>query len=165
MLFTIHLYENTLKKLSEYPLVNLGIGELALVENHVLIQTVLGSCVSTVMWVPSAHFSMISHAIYPTLSTPEDCDCRYVSCCIEKMNKEITKRGISKSKVTVKIFGGSILLDQSTITVGNDVVEQTVHSLLKHGFTIDVQETGGNLSRKLIFNSSTGDVYIKKLSQ
>jgi len=155
-----------MSNLSKLPVMHLGIGELAIIKSPTIIQTVLGSCVSTIMWVPSHHFSMVSHSIYPSSDRSyktNECDCRYVNSCIERMDKEIRKRGIVQGNVIVKIFGGASQLDNNSADIGSFVVSKTVKMLKQYGYTIDVQETGGNQSRKLLFNSSTGDVYIRKM--
>ncbi len=147
------------------PVVHLGIGELAVARKPTIIETLLGSCVSVIMWVPGKNFALMSHSIYP--GKKECGDCHYVYCCVKKMNELIIKEKLRRAEVTVKMFGGGMQMQGEvnknySTSVGALTSDSTEKELLTLGYTIDAKDIGGNFSRKLLFNTQTGDVFVKK---
>lgn len=146
------------------PVIHLSIGQVVIAQKSVIVRTILGSCVSVVMWIPSLPLGMISHSIYPGKGA--ESDCRYTINAIERMCREIDKYGLTPRNVEVKLFGGGLQLIKEEVllssSVQSDNVESARQELARHGFTIIAQDIGGYFSREVLFYTSTGVVLHKK---
>ncbi len=146
------------------PLIHLKIGQVVIAHDSIIVRTILGSCVSVVMWIPSLPLGMISHSIYP--GRGKEGDARYTINSIERMCAEVKKYGLTPRKVEVKLFGGGLqLVREETLLTANiqsDNVDSARQELARRGFTIVAQDVGGYFSREVLFYTSTGVVLHKK---
>lgn len=158
--------ENKMNYRQGVPLIHLKIGQVVVAREKVIVRTILGSCVSVVMWVPSFSLGMISHSMYP--GRGEDGDCRYTINAIERMRSELDSYGLTPRKVQVKLFGGGLQLIREealmSVDVQSDNVDSARQELARQGFTIIAQDVGGYYSREILFYTSTGVVLHKKNS-
>jgi len=95
---------------------------------------------------------------------------QYVDSSLQWMLDQYTARGIRMSDIEVKMFGGAAIF-QETGSLGRDMnigkrnVEAALAFLNKHRISLKAWSVGGNLGRKLIFNTSTGEVLAKFISR
>ncbi len=140
------------------PVVHLHIGHVIITQKSIVIRTILGSCVSVVMWIPSEKVGMMSHSIYPGLGS----DCRYTVNAVKTMNEEVAREGLFSRDVTVKLFGGGVQKSSSGIIEMSPNVRSAENELSLLGYRVVKADTGGNYHRKILFNTDTGDVFQKK---
>jgi chemotaxis protein CheD len=84
------------------------------------------------------------------------------------MVRQLQEQGLVISELEVKLFGGSDMMMASLANhqrVGKSNVKMAKTVLARMGMTIKSSDTGGTVGRKLIFNTGTGDVWIKRLNQ
>ncbi len=147
----------------ERSLIHLDIGKVIITREKIVIRTILGSCVSVVMFVPSEGLSLISHSIYP--GSGKVTNLRYTADAINRMDKEILKNGIKPQSVTVKLFGGGQQFFNNTRkkveTVQSENVLCAINELQQHGYTISARNVGGTGSREIMFYTNSGDVLLK----
>ena len=142
-----------------------------------VIRTVLGSCVTVTMFARSKGIGAACHPILPECrETKKACyfaGCqdkfRYVECVIPEMIRLFRKERIKSEDLEVKLFGGSEMITNNNpvpqvIRVGLMNIEMTLNVL--HSFDIQPtsRDTGGNLGRRLFFDTATGDVWIRKVT-
>jgi len=151
-------------------------GEAYFSDRPAVVTTVLGSCVAITMFSPSRKIGAICHGILPRQEEYssknrmyEGCF-KYIDCAVQRMARKYDAKGITRSEVEVKIFGGAeqFLPDGkgvSCISVGSKNVEQARLSLGIEGFKIIACDTGGPLGRKMAFYTHTGDVILRRLGQ
>jgi len=95
---------------------------------------------------------------------------QYVDSSLQWMLDQYTATGIRMSDIEVKMFGGAAIF-QETGSLGRDMnigkrnVEAALAFLNKHRISLKAWSVGGNLGRKLIFNTSTGEVLAKFISR
>ncbi len=160
---------------SELPQVHLAMGKCIVLQGGAMIHTVLGSCVAvTFRHHPSGHCAMF-HAILP--SNPDGPSCttdifRYVDSSIFRVLSSYSARGIRPHQIDVKLFGGAYSLERNdtpsgicdAIDVGARNVELAKKILLGKGMRIRKQDTRGSKGRKILFNSLSGEVWLKRLA-
>ena len=142
-------------------------GEIFYADTPMVVNTVLGSCVSITMFVRRLGIGMMSHCILPSsteaLKRGEDI-MKYVDCAILYMHKKMSGCGAEKRETEVKLFGGSAMFSVESETNGIGV--KNVHaaeSLLRSlGYCIMKSDTGGSYTRNLSFSLSNGIVNIKR---
>ena len=149
-------------------------GEFCIAERPTLVTTVLGSCVSVTMYSPSRSIGAICHGLLPNCRDDGPCtnECgnafRYVDCSVKLMIDEFRKKGVPGRELLAKIFGGADMFSPSErrsrpATVGSQNISTAIDILKAEGIRVVKSDTGGDHGRKIIFNSQTGDVYLKRL--
>jgi chemotaxis protein CheD len=160
----------------ELPVVYLRPGEMHFAERPALVVTVLGSCLSVTMFSRRKGLGGICHGLLPQCGGKHVCDgnClqgfKYVDCSIEKMVKLFDEHGVKRGEIEVKCFGGADMFTRQgkvsgVVSVGRQNV-QTAKKILAHeGLHIMKMDVGGPQGRKIIFNTYTGEVFLKRLTQ
>jgi len=142
-------------------------GEIFFSDNHEVVSTVLGSCVSVTMYVERIKTGMISHCVLPTalgaIKRGEDA-MKYVDCAILYMHKKMSGCGAEKRETEVKLFGGSAMfsVESETCGIGTKNVAAAESLLRSLGYCIMKSDTGGSYTRNLSFNLANGIVNIKR---
>ena len=129
-------------------------------EKPALVHTILGSCVSVCFFDKVNKFGGINHFMLPLwngegLATP-----KYGNIAIEKLLDKMISRGSKREHLIAKVFGGGEVIDYSsnTFNIGLRNISIALEILHEHRIPIVSQSIGGKLGRKIIFNSSTGEV-------
>jgi chemotaxis protein CheD len=149
-------------------------GELCVSRRPVVVTTVLGSCVSVTLFHRPSGLAAICHAIQPKCQIRTPCPnpcrnrCRYAACVIEEMARLMTENGVHMKELEVKLFGGAAIIGRiERQTMANSVGQQNVaaatEALNKAGLPLKVADVGGYFGRKLIFDTASGDVLLKRI--
>lgn len=150
-------------------------GEVCLAEAPVRISTVLGSCLAVTMWSPKLKIGAICHAFLPRCQTWENCrgPClerfKYVYCTIPWMVARLRRNAIRFSEMEVKLFGGSDRFlyseeEGGDWQAGRENAAMAFSLLKKEGLAIAGQDLGGAEGRKIIFDTGTGEVLLKRIT-
>ncbi len=160
--------------MNKLPVVYLNPGEIIYSNKPMLVTTVLGSCLSIIMFSRKNNYSAISHCQLPASgrSKKNNSNClepyKYVDCTVEKMLETFEKLNISKEEIEVKIFGGADVIgtnqkNGNSVTIGQQNILEALKSLKKHKLIITAADTGGNVGRKIIFVTNSGEIYLNRL--
>lgn len=151
-------------------------GEYYFGYHSVRITTVLGSCVSVSMYHHPSKLAALCHAVAPDCGIGTACKekCvefhRYVNCMVPAMAHSFFSRGIRPKEMEVKLFGGAAMLDTagrkaSRTSVGAMNIIAARKALQQLGLHLESTDVGGFAGRKIIFNTSTGEVLLKRFHQ
>ena len=136
------------------------------------VTTILGPCVAVTLWCRRSHVAAICHAMLPAdrgggsaaVGTPS---WKYVSAVVPEMLARFARKGGESVTLEIKLFGGADLLNNGgqapTARIGPQNVELALHLLAERGLVVVASDVGGKTGRKLIFNTLTGGVRIKRL--
>lgn len=152
-------------------------GDFCLALEPTMIKTVLGSCITVTMYSVRTKIGAACHALLPSCREDRDYQClpgtcqntfRYVECVIPEMVRQFQAQGLVVSELEVKLFGGAdmmmgFLADHQR--VGSLNVQKAKMLLARMGMKIKAGDVGGAVGRKLIFDTRTGDVWIKRLNK
>jgi len=129
-----------------------------------LVTTVLGSCVSVCLWDSERHIGGINHYLLPFwngegLATP-----KYGNIAIEKLLKGMLELGCQKRNLIAKVFGGAALWENQPglLRVGDRNAELARDMLSEYQIPIVGSDLLGGQGRKLIFNTETGSVLMRR---
>jgi len=129
-----------------------------------LVTTVLGSCVSVCLWDSVLKVGGINHYLLPLwngegLSTP-----KYGNVAIEKLIAGMLNLGCNKKNVIAKVFGGAALWKNQPglLRVGERNAELAESLLRENNIPIVGSDLLGEQGRKLIFNTETGAVLMRR---
>jgi chemotaxis protein CheD len=160
---------------ADFERVYLKPAELCICRVPTLVTTILGSCVAVTMHHPKLGLAAICHALQATCSKlsaecPRHCEKKYqyVACVIPEMVHLLEAAGANREMLEVKLFGGAAVLrtvaDQPIgQSIGRLNIEAAKSILARYGFDLKVHQVGGMYGRKIIFNTHTGEVKIKRI--
>jgi chemotaxis protein CheD len=125
-----------------------------------IIHTILGSCVAVCLFDKQKSQGGINHYMLPLwngvgLATP-----KYGNIAIERLLNDLIALGSRKENLVAKIFGGGEVIEvkNQSFNIGRKNIEIAFEILTELKIPIVAQSVGGNLGRKIVFNSRTGEV-------
>lgn len=151
-------------------------GDFCLALKPTIIKTVLGSCITVTMFSQRTGIGAACHALLPTCREEHELHCppgtcqhtfRYVECVIPEMLRQMQGQGLILAELEIKLFGGADMMMGALADhqrVGHMNVQKAKMALSRLGLTITSSDVGGAVGRKLIFDTRTGDVWIKRLT-
>ncbi|MCM0755490.1 chemotaxis protein CheD [Desulfovibrio aminophilus] len=152
-----------------FPVQHLGIGEGGVFETPARVHVLLGSCVAVTFHSPSRGIGATFHALLPSRAEfarqgQDDGPFRYVDSAISELLSRL--RGLRcMADLEVKVFGGANSLVQGEFGIGMKNVRTAFASLALSGLRVSASNVGGTRGRKLVFLPSSGEVYMKVLSE
>jgi len=136
----------------------------------VLVQTVLGSCVSVTFFSRPRKIGGIFHALLPYsreyesgagLSEPY----KYVDTAIRRVCARLEDIGVALRDVECKVFGGAGTIFRNGSSVGQKNVLAAFEILASLRLRVTASHVGGPKGRKIVFAAHTGEVYVKLLRE
>jgi chemotaxis protein CheD len=131
-----------------------------------LVSTILGSCVAVTMFHRATMRGRMCHAVLPTNPSPGQGDTfRYVDSSITYMMEDLLFKGIERTEIEVKLFGGAKAIDRDDrgTTVGELNIERALQVIRKERLTLFASDVGGRAGRKIVFDTRSGKVLLKRL--
>jgi chemotaxis protein CheD len=134
------------------------------------VTTILGSCVSVTFYCARRRVGAICHALLPRCPAPAACRSRcadhgrFVACVLPALLKRLRGLGIAPRDVACGVFGGSDLFGiEGRSAVGRGNAETALGFLEAARLRPAARDTGGRTGRKLIFDTETGEIWLKRL--
>ncbi|MFA5074278.1 MAG: chemotaxis protein CheD [Nitrospirota bacterium] len=131
-----------------------------------VVTTVLGSCVSICVWDPLTKIGGMNHYMLPFWNGEGLASPKYGSIAIPKMLEKMIRLGANKKGIQAKIFGGSEVLrvTSSAMNIGERNIMLAQDMLQEEKIPVISSDVGGKTGRKIIYDTSTGNVFVKKLA-
>lgn len=145
-------------------------GELYFGDRHTRIRTLLGSCVSLVLWHPEKRLGGMSHFMLPTRQRGrgpgQGLDGRYGDEALARLLDEIGRSKTRPQDYSVRLFGGGNMFPglgrNSDRHIGERNIQAARRLIQGHGLHFDGEDVGGTGHRSLIFDVWSGRVAIKR---
>ncbi|UCG78639.1 MAG: chemotaxis protein CheD [Nitrospirota bacterium] len=131
------------------------------------VTTILGSCVSVCLYDKVLKVGGINHYLLPLWNGDGLESPRYGNVAITKLIKKMESAGSSKKNMIAKVFGGASVINNGgngLMNIGERNIEIAKEILKKERLRIVGEDVGGDLGRKLIFDTYEGSVLVKKLT-
>lgn len=146
-------------------------GEYFCSNEDVVMSTILGSCISVVLYDESKRQGGLNHFLLPRIGrvsdagTIEEKSARYGVHAMEVLINNIMKMGSEKSSLKAKVFGGASMFGPMNKEhgVGYINTQFALQFLTKEGIPIIASNTGENTGRKIFFFPKTGKVLMRKI--
>ena len=141
-------------------------GQVHVSEEPCSITTILGSCVAVCIWDPIHGAGGATHYLLPHRVRDDNTSLRFGSFAIEHLIKSLLALGSTRHNLRSKLFGGACIfpgfksIDEM---LGTKNVEVAVRMLEKDGIPVITLDVGGQQGRKLVFNTDSGDAWVKLL--
>ncbi len=152
--------EIRLKEIYLYP------GQIYAETDPALVTTVLGSCVSVCLFDKVEKIGAINHFMLPLWNGDGLPSPKYGNIAIPKLIEKMILNGCRRNNLVAKIFGGASVLNSSSglMGVGERNISLAKDMLKMEGIQIVAASLGENYGRKIIFNTLTGEVLMKKVT-
>ena len=127
------------------------------------ITTLLGSCVAVCLWDKNLKIGGINHYMMPFWNGTGLASPKYGNIAIEKLINQMINLGSNPSNLVAKVFGGAsgLTTNNSPFNIGERNIDIQKHILKQFEINVIASSTGGNIGRKIIFNTETGVVRMK----
>lgn len=125
------------------------------------VETLLGSCVSVVLWHPKSKIGAISHSILDTRHNENNMtlDSKYCDEAVTIMTNELKLKGIKTEECEAKVFGGASLIPCIKILkIGEKNCKIALSIIEQYHIPIVISDILGKHHRKIIFDMNTGCV-------
>jgi chemotaxis protein CheD len=146
----------------------INVGEFYFSDNACFIHTILGSCIAITLWHPILKIGGMCHFVLPMRpnSIPSAShNGRYSDGAMALFEEQAKLRNTLLKDYQGKIFGGSNMLSLSSLnedeSVGMKNAEAAMEQLAQRGIPILVAHVGETGQRRIAFNVSNGDVWVK----
>lgn len=142
-------------------------GHILITGEPTTILTVLGTAVAVTLFDPIRKFGGMNHFVHPVLEENVSPTALYAKPATVKLIRMFNELGAVTENLEAQIFGGAVPLekDSERRVLGEDNIEAAENILREQGIKIVGRETGGYHGRKIMFNSSTGEVIIAKVEK
>src|SRR3954469_25615514 len=137
-------------------------GEVICIAQPTLITTVLGSCVSVTLWDKDRRIGGLNHFVLPRGGART----RYGDSAIQELLQGVLDLGAHLRSLEAKMFGGAAVLPVGGEgTVGTANVAFALGELARRGIPVVGRRTGGASGRQLVFNTETGEAFVRGLTE
>ena len=148
-------------------------GECCASAEDEFIATLLGSCISVVLYDPERRIAGMNHFMLPGRITSAELKSddvrsgKYGVTAMKELLQKMTALGAKKENLTAKIFGGGNVIDmtrpQGPVSEGNIRLARIMVEL--EDIPILHEDIGGRFTRKIILEVPTGKVFLKKTTK
>ncbi len=129
-----------------------------------MVDTVLGSCVAVCLFDKQLKTGGINHFMLPLWNGNGLASPKFGNIATEKLIEKMQRNGSTLKNIVAKVFGGANQMN-SSMNIGARNIEIAKEVLAHYGITIIAENVGGNVGRKLKYNTGTGQVMMKFLNK
>ncbi len=134
----------------------------------VLVAFGLGSCIGVGVYDPVIRLGGMLHAVLPSSANSRDDNlAKYVDTGIVSLLDQLTKQGLNKTRMIVKMAGGANMLNVGLKTPSFDIgtrniemAKLTFHNL---GIRLVSEEVGGQIGRTVRLYVGNGNMTIRMM--
>jgi chemotaxis protein CheD len=146
--------------------IDIWIGEYYASDTPTVIGTLLGSCVAVCLFDPIRRVGGMNHILLPDRADVKgfNAPARYGINAMELLINRIMNLNGGSRRFIAKIFGGARLLPSipDENSPGRQNVDFVETFLKQEQIRVSGMDVGGCLSRKILFHTDTGDVWVKR---
>jgi chemotaxis protein CheD len=127
------------------------------------VTTVLGTCVAVCLWDRVRRVGGINHYMLPLwngsgLSSP-----KFGNIAIARLLEKMEQLGSRRPNLIAKLFGGKASGNEhALLNIGERNAELAEQMMREARIEVTARNLGGPFGRKLIFNTQTGEVLLKR---
>lgn len=131
-----------------------------------LITTILGSCVAVCLYDPVHHIGGMNHFMLPLWNGNGLASPRYGNIAIERLIEKFAHIGGDLHVVQAKLFGGANIIESKIrkFHIGEHNINIALELLAQKRIAVVAKSIGGREGRKILFNTFTGEVLMKRIS-
>ncbi len=150
------------------PSVKILPGEYYGSNEDIIVNTVLGSCVSACIWDKSTGLGGMNHFMLPDTGEKDFAGAagRFGTYAMELLINELMKHGARRDSLECKLFGGgNVMKGFTTMNVGERNAQFALDFLKTEKIRVTAQDLLDIYPRKVVFFTKTGRALVKKLRE
>jgi len=145
-----------------------GVADMKVSNHHevILVTHCLGSCIGLGVYDPAARVGGLLHYMLPESKVDDkkakSVPLMFADTGIPLLFKACYKLGAKKSRMVVKVAGGSRIMDPTRVfDIGRRNYVALRKILWRNNVLIDAEDVGGNSNRTMRLNIATGELSMK----
>jgi chemotaxis protein CheD len=140
-------------------------GDLVVATQPDVLFTVLGSCVSVCLWHAERKIAGMNHFVFPGRGDATQRGPRFGSDAVAGLLERMLGAGAEPSRTVAKVFGGARIPEVRAdhLSISSENVRVALDLLGAAGVHVAASDLGGHRGRKVLFDTATGDVWMKYL--
>ncbi|MGD9733646.1 MAG: chemotaxis protein CheD [Desulfamplus sp.] len=138
-------------------------GFIYISNNPVSISTVVGSSVAVCLFDRRKKVGGMNHFQFPEIKEREKATAIYGNVATLALIKMMLSNGSKNSHIEAQIFGGAHNYEVSNINVGINNIRTARKILNNKKIKIISEDVGGEVGRKIIFNTATNEIAVLKV--
>ncbi len=140
-------------------------GYIYLPEKPTVISTVLGSSVSVSLYDKKLKTGGMNHFLFPFVETGKQATSLYGNIAVWTLVRMMLKNGSVLLNLEAQIFGGAHNSAESSRNIGIDNVKAARTILNQKQIKVISEDVGGELGRKIVFNTLTYEILTLKVDR
>ena len=143
-------------------------GQLFAADTPYVVTTILGSCVAVCLLDARSPVAGMNHFMLPYWSLNGSSSSRYGNVAIAQLIERVVALGADRASLKAKLFGGACVLgvpSKDGSHLGEHNVELARRLLEQEGIPVIAEDVGGTCGRKLVFDTASGSVFIKRIDR
>lgn len=138
-------------------------GHIYLSHEPALVATVVGSCVAVSLWDAQKGCGGMAHFLYPFTGDRQRATAQYGNVAVKYIVRMFLDLGAREKNLRAQIFGGGNSSSADCIRVARENVQIARKVLRGHRIGIVSEDTGGNMGRKIVFNTLKNEAIVYKV--
>ena len=127
------------------------------------VRAVVGSCVVVCVWDRVLRYGGISHYLRPRTRDGEPATPQVGTAALAALIRLMDEAGCSRSDLVAQIAGGAFPREALCANIGAENAVVAREFLSKKNIELASEDTGGSMGRKIIFDTSTGQLAVLKV--
>jgi len=140
-------------------------GYIYLPEKPTVISTVLGSSVSVSLYDKQMKTGGMNHFLFPVVDMGKQTTSLYGNIAVLTLVRMMLKNGSVQSSLEAQIFGGAYNRVDSSRDIGHENFKIARSILNQKQIKIVSEDVGGELGRKIVFNTMTYEILTLKVER
>ncbi len=140
-------------------------GEFQVSKQPTYISTLLGSCISVILFNSREKIGAMNHYMLPTAPEPGSKDPKYGDVSINLMINTLLRFDPKIGHLKAMLFGGAAVTESlsSTINVGDRNIEVARQILSEKNIFVDKEDVGGIHGRKLYYQTWDNQIQVNQI--
>jgi chemotaxis protein CheD len=139
-------------------------GYIFLSRDPVIISSVLGSCVAVSLWDGKVLCGGMAHYLFPVADDGESATAKFGNVAVSYLAGMFFREGAFRRDLRAQLFGGASISKESLV-VAEENIEIAKQVLGKLNIKIVSEDVGGDMGRKLIYNTLTNEAIVFKANR
>lgn len=129
-----------------------------------MVTTVLGTCVSVCLWDKRRSIGGMNHFLLPRWDGESLASLDFGDVAIPELLKTLERLQCRRTDVIAKVFGGKHIRKGfcGLTAIGEENGRVAIEMLDRVGIPVLAKDLGDRFGRKLLFNTATGEVLVKR---
>jgi len=129
------------------------------------ISAVLGSSVSICLYDKKLEIGGMNHFLFPSVLPPERPTARYGNVATTALIRMMLKNGATLKTMEAQVIGGAFLPETMSRDIGRSNLETARTMLKERKIRIISEDVGGELGRKIVFNTTNCEIAVLKVGR